>query len=116
MNERVKVPAVIDLGPDGIAPTHEELGQEDRDKQQVVENEAFVNGVIGGLEGRQVCLQQTLYGDEAVHGIPDNERQVQDQQAEHQEVDDEPDELVTGLQFLAIDVQHAVTVQSVVCW
>jgi len=49
MNKRVEVPAVVDFCLDGVTPADEELGQEYADEDQIVKDEAFMDGVVGRL-------------------------------------------------------------------
>src|SRR5690554_2585552 len=96
VNERIEIPAVIHPGLDGVTPAQDKLAQEDRHEDQVVENEAFVDGVVKLLNGRGVVFQQVLYGYKVINRVPDNQREIEDQQPQHHKVDDEPGELVAG--------------------
>ena len=81
MDERVEVPAVVDFGLDGVAPAHDELGQEDADEDEVVEQEVFVDGLVEFFDKRCVFSEQVLDTGEVVDGVEDDEGQVDDKQA-----------------------------------
>src|SRR5690554_7981153 len=63
---------------DGVPPAQHKLAQRDRHEDQVVENEAFVDGVVKLLNGRGVVFQQVLYGYKVINRVPDRseERRV----------------------------------------
>src|SRR5690554_7392332 len=108
VDKGVKVPAVVHFGLDCIGPTHKKLRQENRDEHGVVENEVFVNGMVGGLKSRKVLFQHILDSNEVINRIPDNKREVDDNQAQHQEIDNQPGKLVAGLQVLTVNFQHSL--------
>ncbi len=109
VDKRVEVPAIVDAGFDGVAPAQHELGEEDADEDQVVEDEIFMDGVVDIPQGAGMLGQQVLDRGKTVNRIENDEGHVDHQQAQHHEVDGEPDQLMAFSQVFAVDVEHWVT-------
>src|SRR5690554_1115618 len=107
VDKGVKVPAVVHFGLDCIGPAQRKFSQKNRNEHGIVENEVFVDRVVGGLKCWKVLFQHILDSNEVIDRIPDNKREVDDDQAQHQKIDNQPGELVTGLQVLAVNFQHS---------
>jgi hypothetical protein len=65
-----------------------------------------VNWLISRLQCREDFFQGILNGDKVVNGIPDDEGHIHHQQAQHQKIQQKPDKLVVGSEFLTVYIQH----------
>lgn len=63
--------------------------------------------VVDSLKCRKILFQHVLDSDEVIDRVPDNKREVDYKQAQHQEVDNKPGKLMAGLQVLAVNFQHS---------